>query len=72
MATRRQLRADRDAAEQRATEAEQRTRALTAELAVAHNSLALAKERGDRMAGRIIGLSRQLKAAQQRPEEAAR
>lgn len=61
MATRRQLRADRDAAEQRATEAEQRARGLAAELVKVRDSLFLATTRAARQADRILNLERDAK-----------
>lgn len=58
MATRRQLRTDLKATEQRATEAEQRARSLAAELVKVRDSLHFAMARADRMADRILSLER--------------
>lgn len=68
MATRRQLRADLNAAEQRAAEAEKRARDLADKLVDTEDSLALANGRTQGMADRILNLERQ---AKQRPGDVA-
>lgn len=70
MATRRQLRTERDEALYRAATAEARTRNLEKRLAAAGETRALGSDREQRQADRIIALERRIKVLQQRYDDA--